>query len=159
MGQPVMDTLRLSNRLRESGVEQTQAEGMAQALGTELDEHVAVRKDLDAGFGGVRTELNAKIDDVRTELKAEIALLRTEFNTKFNWGFGLMLAFLSVLVGIGLIDLNRPTPAPTPAPATTVYYVPWAPGAAVAHPAPGPIAPVPGGAPSGEPPPVPPAPS
>ncbi len=172
MGQPVMDTLRLSNRLRESGVEPGQAEAMAGALGAELDEHVAVRKDLDAGFDGVRSEialtrsnLEADIDATRSNLdaridsvRAEIALLRTEFNTKFNWGFGLMLAFLSVLVGMGWIDLNKPTPAPAPAPATTIY-VPWVvPGTAVAQPTPSAAGPVAPGPRSAESAPVPPAP-
>ena len=162
MGQPVMDTLRLSQKLRETGVESGQAEGMAQALGTELDEHVAVRQDLDAGFDrvqseiqltcsnleaqikGVRSDLESQIKGVRTDLEAqiqgvrsEIALMRSEFNTKFNWGFGLMVAFLSVLVGMGWIDLNKPTPTPT-----AIQYVPLVvPGTVVPQPAPNPAAP------------------
>ena len=148
MVQPVMDTLRLSERLQGAGVERGQADGMARALGAELDEHVVVRKDVEAGFAGVRAEialtrsnLEGEIALTRSNLEGEIALtrtelgdqidrLRTEINTKFTWGFGLLLAFLSVLVGLGLITVNKPTPA-TPA----ITYVPWmVPGATPAQP-------------------------
>ena len=159
MVQPVMDTLRLSERLQGAGVERGQADGMARALGAELDEHVVVRKDVEAGFAGVRAEialtrsnLEGEIALTRTELEGEMALtrteiegkidrLRTEINTKFTWGFGLALTFLSVLVGIGLIDLNKPTSA-TPAITSVPGVVPGAtpaqpPGSTPAPPASG----------------------
>ena len=111
MGQPVVDTLRLSDTLRKAGMERDQAEGVARAFGKELGEHVAVQSDLDAGFRGVRSEmalmrseLEARIEGVRSDLKA--------LNAKFNFGFGLLVAFLSVLVGIGLLNLNKPITAP-----------------------------------------------
>ena len=150
MVQPVMDTLRLSERLQSAGVERGQADGMAQALGTELDEHVVVRKEFDSAYDALRSEIAL----TRSNLEGEIALLRTEMNTKFNWGFGLVLAFLSVLVGLGLIDLNKPTPAPA-----GITYVPLVlPGATVAQPAPSPAISVPRDAASAEREAVPPAP-
>ena len=140
MRQPVVDTLRLSDTLRKVGMEREQAEGVARALGKELGEHVAVQGDLDTGFQGVRSEmvlmrsgLDARIQGVRSELeariegvRAEMALMRSELearidgvrsdlkalNAKFNFGFGLLVAFLSVLVGIGLLNLNKPITAP-----------------------------------------------
>ena len=140
MRQPVVDTLRLSDTLRKVGMEREQAEGVARALGKEFGEHVAVQGDLDAGFQGVRSEmvlmrsgLDARIQGVRSELeariegvRAEMALMRSELearidgvrsdlkalNAKFNFGFGLLVAFLSVLVGIGLLNLNKPITAP-----------------------------------------------
>ena len=153
MVQPVMDTLRLSEGLQGAGVERGQADGMAQALGTELDEHVVVRKEFDSAYDALRSEialtrsnLEGEIALTRTNLEGEIALLRTEMNTKFNWGFGLVLAFLSVLVGLGLIDLNKPTPAPA-----GITYVPLVlPGATVAQPAPNAAVPVPRAATSAE---------
>ena len=160
MTQPVIDTLRVSENLEESGMDRRQAESVARTLGEELGEHVAVQSDLDTGFQGVRSdmaltrseleakigevrsemalmrsELEAKIGEVRSEMalmrseleakigevRSEVALMRSELeariegvrtemkalNTRFNLGFGLMLAFLSVLVGIGLLNLDR----------------------------------------------------
>ena len=142
MTQPVIDTLRVSENLEESGMDRRQAESVARTLGEELGEHVAVQSDLDMGFQGVRSEmalmrseLEAKIGEVRSEMalmrseleakigevRSEVALMRSELeariegvrsemkalNTRFNLGFGLMLAFLSVLVGIGLLNLDR----------------------------------------------------
>ena len=159
MRQPVVDTLRLSDTLREAGIEREKAEGVARALGKELGEHVAVQGDLDAGFQGVRSEmglmhseldariqgvrsemalmrseldariegvrsemalmgseLEARIEEVRSSLDAKIEGVRSDLralNAKFNFGFGLLVAFLSVLVGIGLLNLNKPTTAPS----------------------------------------------
>ena len=141
MRQPVVDTLRLSDTLREAGIEREKAEGVARALGKELGEHVAVQGDLDAGFQGVRSEmglmhseleariegvrsemalmrseLEARIEEVRSSLDAKIEGVRSDLkalNAKFNFGFGLLVAFLSVLVGIGLLNLNKPITAPS----------------------------------------------
>ena len=128
MGQPVVDTLRLSEGLRDAGVEPRQAEGMARVLGDELGEHVVVQKDLDAGFAAMGAEFVATRAEFATmgaefvATRAEVAAMRAEFvawrsevNTKFNWvawGIGLMLAFTSALIAIGLIDINGPSPAP-----------------------------------------------
>lgn len=64
MGQPVSDTLNLSDALRETGMEREQAEGLARSLGTQLGAHVAVQSDLEAGFQGVRSALRTEIQQV-----------------------------------------------------------------------------------------------
>ena len=140
MTQPVIDTLRVSETLQQSGMAREQAEGVARILGNELGEHVAVQSDLDTGFQGVRSEmalmrseLEARIGEVRSELEAKIGDVRSDLkalNTKFNLGFGLLVAFLSVLVGIGLLNLDRTSamssraaqvslPAPAASPTTS----------------------------------------
>ena len=175
MVQPVMDTLQLSEGLREAGMEPDQADGVARALGAGLDEHVAVRKDVDLGLAGVhgemalmRTEFEGSIERLGKDVRGEMALMRTELEgsiegvrgemalmrtdlegsieglgkdvrgemalmranlegridaleSRFNLAFGMILAVLSVIVGIGLIDLNRSmaaVPATTPPPVT-----------------------------------------
>ena len=59
MTQPVIDTLRLADRLKESGFEDRQAEGLARALGSEISEHLATKADLDAGIQLVRGDYRA----------------------------------------------------------------------------------------------------
>ena len=166
MRQPVVDTLRLSDTLRKAGMEREQAEGVARALRKELGEHVAVQGDLDAGFRGVRSEmtlmrseldarieglrsemalmrseLEARIEEVRSSLDAKIESVRSDLralNAKFNFGFGLLVAFLSVLVGIGLLNLNKPIAAPS-----GIADVPLAaPASAALEPHPDPTTPV-----------------
>ena len=117
MTQPVIDTLRVSETLQQYGMAREQAEGVARMLARELGEHVAVQSDLDTGFQGVRSEmalmrseLEARIGEVRSELEAKIGDVRSDLkalNTKFNLGFGMLVAFLSMLVGIGLLNLDR----------------------------------------------------
>ncbi len=115
--QPVFDTLQVADEMEQRGMAPEQARGLAQVLGDQLGEHVAVRKDLDAGFDGVRaeianarTELNAKIDGVR----AEVGRVRTELNAKIDGvngtlklGFGLMVAFITAVAGMQLFALTR----------------------------------------------------
>ena len=98
MAQPVVDTLELSEALRDSGMEPEQAGGVARALGEQLGEHIAVRGDLDLGFEQVRgetalmrTELDASIQDVRgemklmrTEIDASMTLMRTELDASIE---------------------------------------------------------------------------
>ncbi len=114
--QPVFDTLQVADEMEQRGMEREQATGLAQVLGSQLGEHVAVRKDLDLGFEGVRAEIrlvHTKIDGV---------------NSKLNLGFGLMVAFITAVAGMQLFALTRPpvvvppataTPPPVAAPATT----------------------------------------
>ena len=115
----MVDTLRLSDTLQKTGMEREQAEGFARALDKEFGEHVAMRSDLDAGFQAVRSEMAL----MRSELERRIESLRSDLkalNAKFNFGFGLLVAFLSVLVGIGLLNLNKPSMAPLAAPQVSV---------------------------------------
>ena len=141
MAQPVVDTLELSETLRESGMEPEQAAGVARALGDQLGEHVAVRGDLDLGFEKVRgetalmrTELDASIQDVRADMKVmrgDMKVMRTELDAsieKVRTELGadvasfrrevriLLVAFglmSSVLLGFGAFDrLDRGSPPP-----------------------------------------------
>ena len=70
MTQPVIDALRVANALRRTGMEREQADGLAAALGTELGEHVAVKKDLDLGFGGMQAQLDKRFADVDVRFAA-----------------------------------------------------------------------------------------
>ena len=128
MEQPLVDTLQLSDALRETGLPREQAEGIARALGSELAGRVPVRSDL----GVVRSDLETKIESVRSDLDAKIESVRSDiktldsrFTAKFNMlglGAGLMLAFLSVLVSL---DLFR-RPASTTLPPITIQIPPAA---------------------------------
>ena len=56
----VFDTLRFSDRLKRSGFDTPQAEGMARAIGDEMTtmvEHFVTKSDLDVAIGRVRSEL------------------------------------------------------------------------------------------------------
>ena len=139
MEQPLVDTLQLSDALRETGLPREQAEGIARALGSELAGRVpvrsdlgVVRSDLETKIESVRSDLDAKIESVRSDLDAKIESVRSDiktldsrFTAKFNMlglGAGLMLAFLSVLVSL---DLFR-RPASTTLPPITIQIPPAA---------------------------------
>ena len=64
MAQPVVDTLEMADELKSTGMEQDQAEGLARALGTQLGEHVVVRKDLETGFESIRARMDKRFGDV-----------------------------------------------------------------------------------------------
>ena len=126
MAQPVMDTLQVANALQRSGMEREQAEGVASTLGTQLGDHVAVRKDLDLGFERFLAHVDerfaqvdkqfaqvdkqfgqvdkqfAQVDkqfaELRSDLKGEIKGLHTKFNV-LGVGVALALAFLGVIAG------------------------------------------------------------
>lgn len=116
MGQPVVDTLQLSDALRRTGMDRDQAEGLARALGNELGEHVTARGDLEA---------------FRSEVDARFQALDTKFTAKFNvltTGVALTLALLAVLTGLNLFPRASAEVTPTPSHATpspvTVYFAP-----------------------------------
>ena len=77
MTQPVIDTLRLADRLKESGFQDTQAEGLARALGSEFTEHLVTKADLDSAILLVEAKFNAlstQIKFIFTTLAALLAL-------------------------------------------------------------------------------------
>ena len=84
MSQPVVDTLRLCDLLRKTGMEREQAEGMARVLGEELGEHVAVQGDVQSGFRQVRSDLGAEIQKVRSDLGAEIEKVRCDLGAEIQ---------------------------------------------------------------------------
>ncbi|MDE0348723.1 MAG: hypothetical protein OXM56_03315 [Gammaproteobacteria bacterium] len=127
MAQPVIDTLAVADALRRTGMEREQAEGVARTLGTELGAHVAVQRDLNAGFAGIRAQMDtrfaevdarfAQVDARFTRVEAEIhamgADLRalgahiealgdrlTGLDGQFKFGFGLLAAMLAVVIGM-----------------------------------------------------------
>ena len=120
MGQPVVDTLQLSDALRRTGMDRDQAEGIARAIGSELGDHIPVRGDLEALRSSIDArflEVDAKIENVRSDIRA----LDTKFTAKFNVlgiGAGLALAFLAVLTGLNLLPREAP---PAAAPVTVQF--------------------------------------
>ena len=70
----MIDTLRSADRLKDSGFESCQAEGMARALGDALAgtvEDLATKSDLDA----LDTKLSAKIEALDTQIRFVFAAL------------------------------------------------------------------------------------
>ena len=80
----MIDTLRFADRLKDSGFESCQAEGMARALGDALAgtvENLATKSDLDA----LDTKLSTRIGALDTQIK-------------------FVLATLAMLLALGLVD-------------------------------------------------------
>ena len=98
----MIDTLRFADRLKDSGFESCQAEGMARALGDALAgtvENLATKSDLDALDTKLSTRvgtLDHKVDALDTKLSARIGALGTQIR--------FVLAALAVLLALGLID-------------------------------------------------------
>ena len=84
MSQPVIDTLRLCDALRKTGMEREQAEGLARTLGRELGTHVAVQSDLESGFQGVRSDLGSEIQKTRSDLGSEIQKTRSDLESEIQ---------------------------------------------------------------------------
>ena len=136
--QPVVDTLRLSNVLQESGVDRALAEGMARALADEFGEHVVARGDLNSGFERVwsefkamRTDMDAEFKAVRSDIEKLEVRMEAGFemlDSKFRYmmaGIGLMLAFLSAIAGLAVFDRM---PSTTKSVAEAAWTVPAATG-------------------------------
>ena len=91
MSRIMIDTLRFADRLKDSGCESRQAEGMARALDDELIwtvEHLATKSDLEREIGKVSAKVEA--------LDAKIEALGTQIKFVF--------AALAMLLALGLID-------------------------------------------------------
>ena len=125
MTQPVIDTLRLADRLKESGFEDRQAEGLARALGSEISEHLATKADLDAGIQLVRGDYRAlgekldsrfetsgqKIDARFDAVDARFDALDEKFEARFNalsTQIKFIFAMLGVLIALGLVETVLP---------------------------------------------------
>ena len=98
----MIDTLHFADRLKDSGFENRQAEGMARALGDALAgtvENLATKSDLDA----LDTKLSARIETLDTKVDAldtrlSVRIEALDIQVKF------VLAALAVLLALGLID-------------------------------------------------------
>ena len=152
MGQPVVDTLQLSDALRRTGMNRDQAEGVARALGNELGERVtargdleAFRSDVDSQFELFRSDVDSQFELLRSDVDAQFKLFRSDvdsnfasvradiraLDTKFNvltGGVALALAFLAVLTGLNLFPRTAAEVAPAASPVVpspvTVYFAP-----------------------------------
>ena len=76
MNTTVIDTLRLSDRLKEAGFEPLRAEGLARALGDELSDRLVTKVDLDEAI----QPLNARLTAVELGIQA----LDTKFDARFK---------------------------------------------------------------------------
>ena len=98
----MLDTLRFADRLKHSGFESDQAEGMARALGDEMTtqlEHVVTKPDLDMAIGAVRSDLTAV--DARLSAKFEALSAKVDaLSTQIKF----MFAIQAMLLALGLID-------------------------------------------------------
>ena len=101
----MFDTLRFATRLKRSGFESDQAEGMAHALADEMSkllERLATKADLVA----VRADLVA----VKRDLEAQIATLSARIDAieakvdALAMQQRFMFAMLAVLLALGLVD-------------------------------------------------------
>ena len=121
MTQPVIDTLRLADRLKESGFQDMQAEGLARALGGEFADRIVTKADLDTGIKLVRADyraldekldtrigaLDQKTDALDQKFDARLDALDRKFDARFD-SLGrqitFMFAALAALLALGLID-------------------------------------------------------
>ena len=109
MTQPVIDTLQVSNVLKNTGMAPEQAEEIARVLGAELGAHVVVQKDLESGFQGVRSDLGTEIQKVRTDLGTEIQKVRTDLGAeiqKFRTDLGAEIQKLRTDLGAEIRELD-----------------------------------------------------
>ena len=91
MSRIMIDTLRFADRLKDSGFESRQAEGMARTLDDELIgtvEHLATKSGLEREIGKVSAKVEA--------LDAKVEALGTQIKFVF--------AALAMLLALGLID-------------------------------------------------------
>ena len=94
----MIDTLQLADRLKDSGFENRQAEGMARALGDALVaavEHLATKSDLEREI----TKISARIEAVEAKVEALDAKVEA-LGTQIKFVF----AALAMLLALGLID-------------------------------------------------------
>ena len=86
MAGSAFDTLTAARRLKKVGMEEAQAEAIAESLRDAVTGSVATKQDLDAAKAELREEITAFKAEVREEITAfkaevreEIAALKTEF--------------------------------------------------------------------------------
>ena len=114
MTQAVIDTLRLADRLKESGFEDRQAEGLARALGGAFTDHVVTKADLDSAIQLVRADYraldeksDAKFGALDGKLETKFGALDEKFETKFDTlstQIKFIFAALAALLALGLVD-------------------------------------------------------
>ena len=70
----IFDTLRASQRLREVGFEEEQADAVVDLLAGDVSESVATKSDIEL----LRADTKSDIELLRAETKSDIELLRAE---------------------------------------------------------------------------------
>ena len=101
----MFDTLRFADRLKNSGFEDRQAEGMARALGDEmsrLPERLVTKSHLSTEFGAFRSDLTA-LDARFDALGAGFDALSARFDA-LNTQVRFIFAILALLLALGLVD-------------------------------------------------------
>ena len=113
VSQAVFDTLRFADRLKDSGFDGQQAEGLARALGDEFGNvhaQVATKSHLESEIGTLSAKVDAlgaridarvdaldyKVDALDGKLSARIDSLGTQLKFVF--------AMLALLLALGLVD-------------------------------------------------------
>lgn len=114
--QTMFDTLRFADRLKNSGFENRQAEGMARALGDEvgkLTERLVTKSHLTTEIGALRSDFTALDSRLGTKFNAlsnEFHGLSARFDAlsakvdALNMQVKFIFALLAVLLALGLID-------------------------------------------------------
>lgn len=80
MTQAVIDTLQLADRLKESGFQDRQAEGLARALGHVFADHVVTKADLDSAVQLIRADYRTLDEKSGNKLDA----LDEKFETRLD---------------------------------------------------------------------------
>ena len=87
MNATVIDTLKFADRLKKSGFEPQQAEGLARAFGDELAERMVTKRDLDDAVRAINTTLmamDAKFESKFDALEPRFDAQHGEFFGKFD---------------------------------------------------------------------------
>ena len=110
MSDPVIDTLRYADRLKDAGFKPQQAEGMARALADEMADRLITRTDLDGSTSKINGRIDAlvvRIDALETKLETldmKIDSVYREFSSKFNILLGVMVLGFSLTIGLGVYN-------------------------------------------------------
>lgn len=121
MNATVIDTLKFADRLKKSGFEPQQAEGLARAFGDELAERMVTKRDLDDAVRAINTTLMAmdarfesKFDALEPRFDAIDVKLESqhrEFSSRLNLMFGTMALGFTLVIGLIGYSLFSPRPA------------------------------------------------
>ena len=132
MNATVIDTLRLADRLKEAGFESPRAEGLARALGEQLDGRVMTRNDreafavrldgleakvearfesVDAKFHSLEAKFDARIDGLEAKVDAQYESLNMKIDSltgKFKLLVGMVAFGFTLMVGLGTYNAVAP---------------------------------------------------
>jgi hypothetical protein len=95
-----IDTLEISKRLRDAGLNEKQAEAITGALRDTRDadlSRLATKEDIAA----LRNELRAEIAALRTELKSDIEILRRDLTIRLGGMIVILGGFLAAIKFLG----------------------------------------------------------